>query len=440
MAADSKLAIVDAHGESTKSGWFAAVLLLLVACCTYLQVPLVAGGRLLVPSFPTVALAPIIFLVVQRSISTADVVFICKIAFVLLLSIALSPGYSHVQEKFLSMVQFLMAITAAVLIVKLMQKVPRPTLERVLFVLWCLIVIGSILEVMGVIRVQSDAFRAWAYESTFGLYDADMRDVNMVGWERPKLFSEEPSHLTKFFIATINAWLLVRVTGVKAIVAAVATLAMLVIMGSPMLVVSGAITMAIVVWNQQARVGARVLAVAAVLVVGVVVGAYFAETAFSKIATRLSNVNETSTEESADEMSGDERRIILPYSTLIDTWLSAPLFGVGVGGKEVLAQRGTTKSSKSTRIKGNNVLADIGIYLGIVGGTMFVYVVWQQFRRSGVRRFSLLAVLLLLFSQLMGGIDTFRFWGFIALFWGALTVADATAPSESPASATTTGS
>lgn len=412
-------------GGSIASGWFVAVLLLVISWCTYLHVPLESGGRLLVPSFPTVALAPLIFLVVQRNLTSADLVFVLKVAFVLLLSIAISPGYAHVQEKLFSMIQFVMAVAVAIMIIKLMQQLPRASCERVLLVLWCLIVVGSILETFGIIRDASDSFRAWAYESTYGLYDADLRDVNMVGWTRPKLFSEEPSHLTKFFIAAINAWLLIRVTAAKAVVAAIATLVMVVIMGSPMLLVSAVITVAILVWNQRARMGARLMSLIVVLMIGAVVGANLGDTAFSNITTRITRIDDMS-DESVERMSGDERRVILPYSMLVETWLGTPLFGVGIGGKEVLAQRSGTARSSSSMIKGNNALADIGIYLGIVGGTMFMVLLWRQARRSGVMRMGLLTVIFVLFSQLMGGIDTFRFWGFIALLWGALTIADRT--------------
>ena len=233
--------------EVTQSAqWLRAAFLLLIAVCTYSHVPLVSGGRLLVPSFPTVALTPILLLAVRRDLSLADVMFGLKVAFVLLLSIALSPGYAHMEEKLLAMIQFLAAIGVAVLIVRLMQQLSPKSLERGLLFLWCLILVGSILEVLDVIRAPSDAFRAWAYEELYGIYDADLRDVNLVGWLRPKLFSEEPSHVTKFFIASVNAWLLVRVTWRKAVVVAGATVAMLVIMGSPMLLVSAAITLAIV--------------------------------------------------------------------------------------------------------------------------------------------------------------------------------------------------
>ena len=160
--------------------WLRATLLLVIAVCTYLHVPLLSGGRLLVPSFPTVALTPILFLVVWRDLTLTDLMFVLKVAFVLLLSIAFSPGYAHIEEKFVSMIQFLMAVAVALLIVRLMKQLSPTTLERTLLVLWCLILGGSILEVLDVIRAASDAFRARAYEELYGLYEADLRDVNLL--------------------------------------------------------------------------------------------------------------------------------------------------------------------------------------------------------------------------------------------------------------------
>ncbi len=397
-----------------------AVLLLLIAVCTYLHVPLLSGGRLLVPSFPTVALTPLLFLVVWRDLTLADLMFVLKVAFVLLLSIALSPGYAHIEEKFVSMIQFSMAVAVAVLIVRLMQQLSPAALERTLLVLWCLILVGSILEVLDVIRAASDAFRARAYEELYGLYDADLRDVNLVGWPRPKLFSSEPSHVTKFFIASVNAWLLVRVTWRKAMVVAGATVAMLVIMGSPMLLVSAAITLATVALNQHQRLSSRVGVLAVIVLFGACIGAYVAGSNFSTAVTRVETAVESSPDAEIDSPSADERRVVLPYLVMIDTVMTSPLFGAGVGGKEVIADARNMSANSSTRVVGNNALAGIGIFLGLVGGGLFIYFVLMHMRETGVRQIGLMVVILVLFSQLMGGIDTFRYWGFVALMWGAL--------------------
>ena len=110
---------------------------------------------------------------------------------------------------------------------------------------------------------------------------------------------------------------------------------------------------------------------------------------------------------------------------LADTLLRAPAFGVGVGGKEVIAEMRGISDEVSTVVIGNNSLAALGIYLGLVGAGLFIYLLLKHMRHTGVRRIGLISLILLLFSQLMGGIDTFRYWGFIALMWGALAVSDA---------------
>jgi len=413
-------------GSALKPNWLHSALLVATAICAYLAVPLMAGGRLLVPSFPTVALIPFLYLAVRRNVTTTDFSFLLQVSLVLLLSIALSPGYMYIEQKMFALIQCAMAITVAVLLVRLMQQLPHKSLERALLVLWCIIMIGAVLEVLEVIRGASDAFRAWAYSGTYTLYEADMRDYDLVGWSRPKLFSSEPSHVTKFFIAAINAWLLVRVTWGKAAVVACATVLMLVIMGSPMLLVSAAMTLAILVWNQRAKLGARVATVTIVMLLGALVGAYFAEETFSKVAARVAKVDPSSTSVEGAP-SSEERRMLIPYLTLADTLLRWPLFGAGIGGKEVVVQHNRLPVSNPKEALGNNAFADIGIYLGIVGGAWFIFLLLMQARRSGVRRLWLLVALVVLFSQLVGGFDSFRYWGFIALFWGALTVADVVA-------------
>jgi hypothetical protein len=409
--------------EAPSLQWFRAALLVVIALCTYLHVPLVSGGRLLVPSFPTVALVPLLYLTVRSNISKGDEFFLPKIALVLLLSIAFSPGYKYVDEKFLGLIQAVMAIGVAVLIVRLMQQIRPELLERALLVLWCLIVGGSVLEVFGVIQEISDSFRAWAYGEIYTLYDYDLRDINMVGQPRPKLFSVEPSHVTKVFIASINSWLLVRVGLHKVVVVAGATVAMFVIMGSPMLLLSAAITIAIVAWSRRTSLRAKIVMTLAALILGAVFTTLIAPTAVSTVVTRLEDISEPSAPHER-RANSEQQRIVYPYITLSETWMNWPIFGVGIAGKEVVAEHTRLPVDRPEVALGNNAMAELGIFLGLFGGVWFVYVFLRQGRETGVCRLGLMLILVALFSQLMGGIVSFQYWGFIALLWGALSVAD----------------
>lgn len=416
----------NAHaGNPPQLQWYRALLLVAVALCAYLSIPLLSGESVLVPSFPTVALSPLLLLAAWSNISAADIVFVAKASFVLLLSIALSPGYEYLIDKFFALVQCAMALGIAVLLVRLMQQLNRRVLDRTLLFLWLLIIVGSILELMGVIRDVSDTFREWAYDAAYHVYDGQYRDINMVGWLRPKFFSVEPSHVTKFFIATINSWLLIRVTWFRVAAVAAGTLAMLVIMGSPMLLVSAIITLAIVTWDHRASIQAKLTMVLGTLLVAVIFGALSGGTQYSAIVARLSRAEESLTAQTRTPNS-EAQRMVYPYISLADTWKRWPLFGAGIGGKEVVAENTRlTLLRRPQAALGNNAMAELGIYLGLVGGAWFVYLLLQQARHTGVRRIGLIAAIVVLFSQLMGGMETFRYWGFIALLWGAVAVADA---------------
>jgi hypothetical protein len=325
-----------------------------------------------------------------------------------------------VREKFFGLVQCAMAIGIALLIVRLMLQIRLAVLERALFVLWCLILVGCVLELLGVTAEISDSFRAWAYGNAYTLYEGDLRDTNMVGWPRPKVFSPEPSHVTKAFVAAVNAWLLIRVTWNKAAIVAVATLGMLTIMGSPMLLISAAITLAIMVWNRRSSVRARVMMVTASILIGVSFAAFFGASTYSNVTERVARVGESN----RARASSEQQRMLYPYLTLRDTWVRSPLFGVGISGKEVIGEFTTLPVDRPETALGNNVMGEMGTYLGLVGATWFLYLLFAQARRTGVRRPTLLFAFIVLFSQLMGGIENFRYWGFIALLWGALSVAD----------------
>ena len=403
-----------------RSQWIRATVLVVVAIFMYLHIPF-----RFIPSFPTIALSPILFLLVWPNLSKLDIVFLPKVLFVLLLSIALSPGYEYVTQKFFGLMQFSLALAVTVMIVRLMQQLRLTVLERALLVLWCLIVGGSILEVLGIIRGASDSFRSWAYGGAFTLYNSDLRDLNLVGWVRPKLFSVEPSHVSKIFLASINAWLLVRITWTKILVVIAATLTMLTIMGSPILLISAAITGAILLWNQRTRLAGKIGMIVSALVIAGVFATFFEGSVLSTVTSRVANVGEAS--RVGPTASSEQRRMVYPYITAADVWRHAPWFGVGITGKEVITRYTTLPVTRPQDALGNNALAEVWIYLGLIGGVWLIVLLFQEARHTGVARWGLMSLFFILFSQTMGGVESFRYWGFIALLWGALAVADSEA-------------
>jgi len=426
--------ILLARGRDTTQGaqWFFASLFVLVAICSYLHVPLVSGGRLLVPSFPVVALGPILYLAARPAVTRTDELFLPKVIFLLVLSIVLSPGYLYVSEKILGLIQCVMAIVVAVLTVRLMQRLRVDLLERSLLIVWIGVIVGCLLEVVGLTTEASDSFREWAYASQYTLYDSDSRDMNLVGWPRPKLFSVEPSHVTKLFVASLNAWLLVRLTWRKVVFASGATLAMILIMGSPMLFVSAAITSTIVLWDRETSARKKAGMILGALLIGMCFVYFYGDSTYSRVVDRLESVGQSSLAGRLERAGSEEQRMVFPYITLAETWLRWPAFGVGVGGKEVVIENSSLRVARPESALGNNALAEIGIYLGVVGSLWFFSLLRREAKETNIRRIGMFFTILALFSQLMGGMVSFQYWGFIALLWGALSVADGSGSSFRP--------
>jgi hypothetical protein len=166
--------------------------------------------------------------------------------------------------------------------------------------------------------------------------------------------------------------------------------------------------------------------VLATLVVSLSFVAFFGETALSTLETRVERIGMTEQATGELEIRSENVRAVIPWVALVNTWSQWPVFGVGVGGKEmVVVESGMSEAAANyQRAIGANAVAQVGIYLGLLGGACFIWLLVREASDTGARRLGLMLAIVFLFSMLMGGLDSFRYWGHIALLWGALAIAD----------------
>ena len=119
------------------------------------------------------------------------------------------------------------------------------------------------------------------------------------------------------FVASINGWLLLRVTKAKVAVALAATAVMLLIMGSPIVFASAAITLTIFVWDKGASIQSRVATVLAVVLTSTFFVAFYDEAALSNVVERVERIGDRG---STDELrvSSENLRFVIPYLTLAE--------------------------------------------------------------------------------------------------------------------------
>ncbi len=82
----------------------------------------------------------------------------------------------------------------------------REQIARLFLTLALIILIGCLMEQHGGLRPISDAVRAKIYSN--GLYEADIRDMELYGHVRPKFFASEPSAVSLSFVIFCFIWLI----------------------------------------------------------------------------------------------------------------------------------------------------------------------------------------------------------------------------------------
>jgi hypothetical protein len=383
----------------------------------YVDVPLYVTSSFVIPSvFMLLVLIPILAVMYCRRIYKYEAAFVGKIFLVLLMSVLLSPGFEYIDQKLLGLVQAMAAIIGAVLLLKLLNDLPRHWVGRVLLALSVALVAGAFLEVIGVLRPISDSFREVAYKQSelIGFYEADERDLTITGFLRPKFFTAEPSFLAIGFFAFINSWLILTYSKKSLFVACSGTLLMFVLTGSPIIVLSLIVSLIIALFSEPDLTSLMLIAVLAC-----VVGLGLAYTQPQVFTSFLERVGESYQNLGSPNPTSENLRLVFPYLTLLDVLRGSPLFGVGVAGKELIERFSSLPVDPSAAL-GNNALAWLFIYLGLVGSLLFIKFTLDYWRRARVGRIALLVVLVFALSQTMGGPETLKFWGYVSLFTGVV--------------------
>lgn len=409
----------------------AILVVFLIALYTAVSLPVsVKGTQVLIPSvFILLIVVPVVFLALGARVYVNDLIFIVVMTGLLFMSIVLSPGLEFAGEKLLGLLQTATSLVVGVLLVRLLDRVGRRGVARVLFFFVVAFAVGTTLEVVGLLRPTSDAFREIAYgQSNYFVYDAAARDAEITGFERANFFTSEPSVLAKGFLVFVNSWLLLVQPRKNLLVALLLTGVLFVCTGSPVLVVSAIISVAIAV-RAERRLGRAlpILALVGILTVMLLVlqpGPVEGMIDRFRYAATLGSNGDLLVQNSIG------LRLILPAITLVDVWSNSPLFGVGISGKEVAASFSSLRIFSPGALRygsdlgfGNNFMA-LFTYFGLVGSTVFVFVLAWYFRRLGVRSLRLLFFVLAAFSLTGGGLEEARFWGYVFLIVWAVRERD----------------
>lgn len=289
------------------------------------------------------------------------------------------------------------------------------TVRKTLFLWMVFIAIGVILEtLLPAVRDLSDSFRQTVFDGRF-IYDSDARDLRDYGFVRPKLFSQEPSHISKAFIVFGTGWCLLSPSRRRFAVLLGFTVVLVVFLRSPFVLLTFPLA-----WFLDRMVSDR--PVSRRVAVGIPMLGVIAFVFTQVFSVRLSRI-----------LSGGDYSFFLrfqgPYEVALSSIEQYPIFGVGIGAKEALFDAlriafsmnfyGTSVPDDKN-LTFNNGSANMIMYFGIVGTAVFYFLIVKWAKGFGVRAMVTLPVVLLLLQNDVEGI---RVWTSIALILGCYMLA-----------------
>lgn len=415
---------LDVKKMPEQSRWmgFHAIVLVFLFLAIYLEVPLFLTETFYVPGFLTVFSIPVLIVINRKDLFKSDAIFIAKIVFVLLMTAFFSPGIAYLGHKLSGVAQTTVAIIAGILLVKEMIRLERDTVVKIFYWLSLLLLVGTVLEVSGFLGGLSDSFREVVYrQGGYGIYTNEERDLALAGFNRPKFFTSEPSLLAIGFFVFSISWLLLASCMRSWLLFMIATMFMFYLTASPVLLVS--VLTSLCIMFLRSKRGRNILSRNMVIVLGAII---VLVASFLILGSLFEQINQRFISAGLGvhtyEISSENLRMVFPYLTAMDVLGSSPFFGVGISGKEVIGSFSTLPIAPGDAF-GNNNLAALFIYMGFFGAFLFVMTFYRYLGRFLPPFYLLILVILVLsLTQMGGGFESPRFWGYVFIFIGALRV------------------
>ena len=174
----------------------------------YIDYSLVLPSNFIIPYFFS-HISCILLLIInfQSLLLKRKFYFLISIFSFIIISLILSPKLYHgvLYEQLTTSINFLVSFLSFLGIWFASTNISKDFILNVTSFFLFFLIAGSMSErLIPQIKDLSDFFRSQIYN--FGIYDSLNRDINLVAFERPKLFSREPSYLARFIIFSTAIW------------------------------------------------------------------------------------------------------------------------------------------------------------------------------------------------------------------------------------------
>ena len=403
------------HISGARQIW-ASLLFPLAYASNYLELPVSLTEQIYIPSFSTFIILLIAAALARPAWRRRDVTALLFLIAIFAATAVFGGDASQTGQRFKGLLQASVSAAGGIMLLRLIELIPARRLSAIFSVYTLVLVGGAALEVAGLLGISND-FRNSVYKvGGYAAYSADDRDLALGSFIRPKFFASEPSLLALGYFVAVNCWLMLRPSTRRFTIVGALTFLMAVIANSPIIYLSGALSIAI--WTRSRSSGG--IAILYVLT-GVVLLATAITPALPSLEGRFGALLSDETNYS---VTSENLRLKFPFISVVDTLKHYPLFGLGIGGKRTLEYISSIGLGWEYAF-GNNNVATLLMYFGLLGTPLFILVLHRYFGWLRVDR-TLLWIAIIFISLASGGFEAPRNWGYIFIIAGTLRARNAT--------------
>lgn len=397
--------------------------LLLHLVGVYTAVPLLLPGGIEFPVAATLVTVPLLLAINAPRVRVTHLAWLAGLVGVAAATVFLAPqAGAYLGARTKGLVLWTYSLVCAYALTLEVTRWPREHLARLMLGFSLVLLAGCLLEIAGLLRPISDAFRRAAFPT--GALEFRARDLEIAGFERPRLFVSEPSDVAKFLLLTSFAYVTLSTSRFRHAVGLGLCVAATAVTRSPIAVLLLPLQALVIMLGRPLvpapRVFSRPLA-AAVLVAAAVFASGFAAALLS------SRIVEAAEGRDASSVI----RIIVPVVTAWEALNASPWWGAGISGTEsiegsielgfelagiaALADPTSMDSEMSIANHVGNAFWLHWINLGLIGGLVSIWLMAALMQSLGVRRLWFAFGAIFVFAQTMGAAHAPYFWSFVGL-------------------------
>lgn len=401
-------------------------LVLLYLLGVYLYVPLYLPGGIEIPGFMAWIAGWLLLAINVRQIYWRPALPLIGFLVLVLVGLLTAPQPARLlwdrADSYLFMV---VAVSSAYGLVLELIRWPSPAIART-FGTWTLVIIaGCLLEMYGGLKPVSDAFRHAVFPRFIEGTENVARDLVLFGSPRPRVFTAEPAWLAEFALLAATTWLMLTVSPGRYVRYALVIVLLLLLIRSPVPILGAPLGVGVLVYLDGGGIvkfmwshGVRRKIVLGIFLLGVITaGSVAAQTVFSQRLLDVARGTDVSV----------LKRVMAPLYVTREVIATYPITGIGVGGEDAAvelyerAYRDIGESfyvmqGRQTR-KLFNFFWTHWVYLGLGYGMVALFLLAIFMKRAGLRQRLLLALMVLVFAQTMGGYIGIRVWSYIAILF-----------------------